>query len=384
MNASAPGFADSKRHYPVLDGLRGVAALLVVAFHLFEAHAPSRFGQIINHGYLAVDFFFVLSGFVIGYAYDDRWGRMGLLDFCKRRLIRLHPMIVLAMAIGAALYYFQDSPLFPAIHGTPMWKMFAVMAVGMTLLPLPPSMDIRGWGEMHPLNGPAWSLFFEYVANLLYALVVRRFSNTLLGVLVFVSGCVLAHHAVLGPNGDVIGGWSLEAAQLQLGFTRLMYPFFAGLLLSRMVKPGRVRHGFLLSAAMLALVLAMPRIGGPATLWMNGLYETFVIVAVFPLLVWMGAGAEMGPGPAGRLCAFLGGLSYPLYIIHYPFVYTYTAWVADNKVGIARGAPVALASLAACVMLAWACLRFYDIPLRAWLGRRLDRKAPRTLPQTVA
>lgn len=67
-------FSDSKRHYLILDGLRGVAALMVVIFHLFEAHATSRFDQFINHGYLAVDFFFVLSGFVVGYAYDDRWG----------------------------------------------------------------------------------------------------------------------------------------------------------------------------------------------------------------------------------------------------------------------------------------------------------------------
>ena len=88
------------------DGLRGVASLVVVAFHLFEAHAASHADQIINHGYLAVDFFFVLSGFVIGYAYDDRWGRMTYRDFFKRRLIRLHPMVVMGMLIGAAAFSF--------------------------------------------------------------------------------------------------------------------------------------------------------------------------------------------------------------------------------------------------------------------------------------
>ena len=90
----------------ILDGLRGVASLVVVAFHLFEAHAASHADQIINHGYLAVDFFFVLSGFVIGYAYDDRWGRMTYRDFFKRRLIRLHPMVVMGMLIGAAAFSF--------------------------------------------------------------------------------------------------------------------------------------------------------------------------------------------------------------------------------------------------------------------------------------
>lgn len=63
---------NSKPHYPILDGLRGVAALVVVAFHIFEANATSHLDQRIKHGYLAVDFFFLISGFVIGYAYDDR------------------------------------------------------------------------------------------------------------------------------------------------------------------------------------------------------------------------------------------------------------------------------------------------------------------------
>lgn len=173
-------YADSKPHYDILDGLRGVAALLVVVFHLCEAHATSHFDQLLNHGYLAVDFFFALSGFVIGYAYDDRWGRMTVGGFFKRRLIRLQPMVVLGMAVGAALFYFQDCDMWP-VHAVPVWKMLAVMLVGMTLLPVPVSMDVRGWQEMHPLNGPGWSLFYEYCANILYALVVRRFPKWLLG-----------------------------------------------------------------------------------------------------------------------------------------------------------------------------------------------------------
>jgi len=96
-------FPDSKRHYEILDGLRGVAAIMVLLFHIFETftmgeHLHQRY---VNHGYLAVDFFYVLSGFVIGYAYDDRWGRMTLGNFFKRRVIRLHPMIILGMVIGA-------------------------------------------------------------------------------------------------------------------------------------------------------------------------------------------------------------------------------------------------------------------------------------------
>ena len=372
---TSTGFADSKRHYPILDGLRGVAALMVVAFHLFEAHAASRFVQIINHGYLAVDFFFLLSGFVIGYAYDDRWRSMTVGEFCKRRLIRLHPMIVVAMLVGAALFYFQQGVAFPKIQDTPLWLVLALMFIGMTLLPVGGALDVRGWGEMHPLNGPAWSLFYEYVGNLLYALFVRRFSKVALGLCVFLAGCALVHHCVAGPQGDVIGGWSLDPAQVRLGLTRLLYPFFAGLLLSRVVKVGRVRHAFLLSSAIVVATLAMPRFGGEQAVWMNGLYESVCIIAVFPLVVYLGASGSVHEGPAARACNFLGGISYPLYITHYPFVYAYTAWVVTNKVTLREGAPVALATLLLCVLLAHVCLKYYDIPVRRWLTRRYMRQA---------
>src|SRR6187431_945026 len=130
-----------KKHYEILDGLRGVAAILVVIFHIFEAfNEGSRFKQIINHGYLAVDFFFLLSGFVVAYAYDDRWGKMTQWDFYKRRLIRLQPMVIIGMIIGAVLYYFQASDiLFPQIEAMPLSNVVLVMFIGFTLIPLTPS-----------------------------------------------------------------------------------------------------------------------------------------------------------------------------------------------------------------------------------------------------
>src|ERR1043165_6348331 len=127
----------SKPHYPILDGLRGVASVIVVAFHVCEAHATSHADQLINHGYLAVDFFFALSGFVVGYAYDDRWTKMSVTDFFKRRLIRLQPMVVMGMIVGAAAFYFQKSSLWPGIESVPVWKTILVMVIGCTLIPVP-------------------------------------------------------------------------------------------------------------------------------------------------------------------------------------------------------------------------------------------------------
>ncbi|MCB0636755.1 MAG: acyltransferase, partial [Lewinella sp.] len=228
-------YTDSKKHYEILDGLRGVAAILVVAFHVFEIFSGGdHVKQLINHGYLAVDFFFALSGFVIGHAYDDRWGTMSLKSFFKRRLIRLHPMIIMGMTIGAVLFYFGASAsLFPRISETAVWQLLLTLLVGYVMLPVPPSLEIRGWTEMYPLNGPAWSLFFEYIANIFYALFLRKASVRVLAVLVAISAAALVHLAVFGGHGDVIGGWALDGAQLHVGFVRLLYPFLAGLLLSR-------------------------------------------------------------------------------------------------------------------------------------------------------
>ena len=111
IQPSMSAFTDTKSHYDILDGLCGVAAIMVVWFHIFEAYATSHLDQNINHGYLAVDFFFILSGFVIGYAYDDRWGKMGIKEFIKRRVIRLHPMVVMGAIIGAVMFYWQGCPV---------------------------------------------------------------------------------------------------------------------------------------------------------------------------------------------------------------------------------------------------------------------------------
>lgn len=132
----------------------------------------------------------MLSGFVIGYAYDDRWNRMTVGTFFKRRIIRLHPMVIMGSIVGAAFFYFQESPCFPPIENTSVGTMLLVMLLGCTLLPLPLKFDIRGWTEMHPLNGPAWSLYYEYIGNILYALFVRKFNKVALSVLVFVAGCL--------------------------------------------------------------------------------------------------------------------------------------------------------------------------------------------------
>ena len=371
MNRSITTFSDSKSHYQILDGLRGVAAILVVLFHILEIFSGyDHKKQIINHGYLAVDFFFLLSGFVIGYAYDDRWSKMSIKEFFKRRLIRLHPMIILGMIIGAILFYFSASPTsFPHVAEYPIWKLMLVMLVGFTLLPIPAHLDIRGWGQMHPLNGPAWSLLFEYIANILYALFIRKFSKTVLAILVCLAGCLLIHLAV--TYGDVVGGWSLRPKQIRIGLTRLIYPFFAGLLISRVHKPGHFKNAFLWCSLLLVSILSFPRLGGGERLWLNGLYDSFSIIILFPIIVYLGANGKVTGDRGIKICKFLGDISYPLYITHYPLIYIYIGWVTDHKLSILRALPVGLIVFIASLALAYGSLKVYDMPVRNWLIKKL-------------
>jgi peptidoglycan/LPS O-acetylase OafA/YrhL len=366
-----------KKHYEILDGLRGVAAILVVAFHIFETFSGgNRFIQMINHGYLAVDFFFLLSGFVVAYAYDDRWEKMTQWEFYKRRLIRLQPMVIMGMIIGAALYYFQASDvLFPQIATMPVWKLILVMFVGFTLIPLTPSAEIRGWGEMHPLNGPAWSLFFEYIANILYAVLFRRFSNKVMTLFVVIFAGMFINYTVFGPKGDVIGGWSLNLEQMNVGFTRLLYPFFAGVLLSRLGKLIHIKGAFWICSLLITMLLAIPRIGDENTLWMNGIYESVCVILLFPLIVSIGAGGELKNPFSLKICKLLGAISYPIYITHYPLIYWYTAWVVDNKVALKDGYMLGIGVLIASIVLAYACLKLYDEPVRNWLQKKFQKRS---------
>ena len=251
------------------------------------------------------------------------------------------------------------------------------MLIGFTLIPVPTSLDIRGWTEMHPLDGPAWSLFFEYVGNILYALFIRKFSNKLLAILVFLAGCATIHLAVTSPHGDMIGGWSLEPLQLRIGFTRLLYPFLAGLLLSRLAKPGKLHNAFTWSSLILVLVLAWPRVGSDDAKWVNGLYDALVILLVFPAVVYMGASGQLGKGPVSKISHFLGDISYPIYIIHYPFIYWYTNWAIEHDqylFGSTTGhivlVLVSVAVLLVSILVAYLCLKLYDEPVRRWLTRK--------------
>lgn len=362
-------FADTKPHYNILDGLRGIAAITVVCFHLFEAFATSHLDQRINHGYLAVDFFFILSGFVVGYAYDDRWKTMKTKDFIKRRIIRLQPMVVMGAVIGACMFYFQGCPVWDVSRVTVAALLIAALLNAM-LIPSVPGTEIRGLGEMYPLNGPTWSLFFEYIGNILYALFIRKLSTIGLTVLVVIAGVALATFAMFGPYGDICVGFQLTGTEFTGGFLRVLFSFSAGLLLFRLFKPINIKGAFWWCSLSVIVLLSVPRIGGAEHFWMNGLYDTLCFALFFPLIVFFGASGKTTDKYTTRICKFLGDISYPLYMVHYPFIYLYYAWVKNENLTFTESLPGAIALLAGSILLAYACLKLYDEPVRRYLSKR--------------
>ncbi|MDE5608216.1 MAG: acyltransferase [Muribaculaceae bacterium] len=369
-----PASGSQKPRYELLDGLRGVAAMLVIWYHFFEGFATSPTDQMMNHGYLAVDFFFVLSGFVIGYAYDDRW-RKGLTPrrFMLRRVIRLQPMVVLAVVLGAVAWIVQGCVRW---DGTPMpvGSLLVALLLGLVLIPVLPGADadVRGNGEMFPLNGPSWSLFFEYIGSLLYALCLRRLSVRALWTVVIVSGACLAATAFGNMSGAYhLGvGWSLADGGFFGGFFRLSFSFSAGLLISRTFRRRTIRGAFWLCAAMMAVLMAMPYIGGDSISPWNALYDSAATLFTFPLIVWLGACGTTTDRFSTSVCNFLGELSYPVYIIHYPVMYLFYAWVWDNGYRFADVWPACCVLFVVIILMAWAALRYYDAPVRRYLSDR--------------
>ena len=368
-------FTDTRPHYELLDGLRGIAAILVLFYHIFEgfsfAEVTNGDGdgiiRVLNHGHIAVDFFFILSGFVISYAYDDRWKKMSTWQFFKRRLIRLHPMLVMGAIIGTMAFAIVG---FEKWDGTtaPMGWVMTAMLLTIFMIPAVPGVpyEVRGNGEMFPLNGPAWSLFFEYIGNILYALIIRRLSTRMLAILTVILGCLHAWFFVGNISGyDMVGvGWTIDEINFWGGLVRMLFPFTIGMLLARIFKPRKIKGAFWICSIMLIALFSVPYIPSAGNISINSLYEVVCIATIFPFIVWVGA-CGISSGKTAKINRQLGEISYPLYIVHYPIMYIFYAWLIENNIYNIEECPgTATIVVASSIILAHLCLKLYDEPIR--------------------
>lgn len=356
-----------KEHFEVLDGLRGSAAFLIVIFHLFNYsfgfHGPYA---IVKHAHLAVDFFFALSGFVVAYAYDDRWNRMTTLQFFRIRLIRLHPLVLIGATLGLIFYLFD--PFSRMVNRGPLSMVLFAYLTSLLLLPSP---AIAGrHNESQALNGPAWSLMQEYLGNIVYALLLRRLRPAALSILFALSGLGLIW--VANAKGSLDGGW--DYPNLWMAPLRLTVSFVLGLWLYRIHDRIRMpKIGLLLLSLVLVVCFQMPRLPKIGVLNWNGLYEAACVLFLFPLIILLGAHSNAGIGMM-RVCKFSGRLSYPIYITHIGFVYLVSGYARAAHPSPSVIIAWIFAVLPVIIAVAWFFLKFFDEPVRAWLTQRYGIK----------
>ena len=294
-------------------------------------------------------------------------------EFFKRRLIRLHPMLIMGAVIGAITFFAVGCERWDGSIAPTSWVMIA-MLLTMCMVPAVPGVpyEVRGNGEMFPLNGPGWSLFFEYIGNICYALFMRRMSTKVLAFFTLLLGIAHAWFFIGDVSGyDMIGvGWTIDAINFWGGFIRMLFPFSMGMLLARTFRPRNVKGAFWICSAALIALFAVPYIPSTDGVSLNSLYEFVCIGVIFPALVWLGA-CGSASGAAKKINTFLGEFSYPLYIVHYPIMYIFYAWLIKRDIYTLEACwPVALLVVVSSIALAYACLKLYDEPVRRWLSRR--------------
>ena len=348
-----------KQRYITLDAMRGVAALFVVARHFGGLHVVRE----TQFSYLAVDLFFLLSGFVLSLSYGDRLASgMSPAEFLIRRIIRLYPLYLIGISISIAVALFDVSN--GNVHAPTIATLAAISGFGLLLLPSPTRYFSS---DIFPILVPAWSLFFElFVANVLFAVLRGRKRTLLVAAATILSAVILLLAGWIHHSLDIGATWGSFIG----GFPRVCFSFFAGVLLQRWHQnhPPRLKMPSWLMLLILVVVL-LPSIGGRLGL----MYESACVLFVFPALVFWGAEATQRHGWIGTA---LGDTSYALYVIHYPLVTL--AGRALDKMGLYSGRWEELAFFILVVPAAYALHRYYDEPVRAaitrWRGRRKRRQ----------
>ena len=336
------------RTFETLDGLRGVAALAVMFWHL-----PGN--PIFHSGYLAVDLFFILSGFVIAYRYEARLtDNLDGRRFMMMRMIRLYPLYLLGSLIGAAwalIGFFVHDEL-SRVFG---W----LKRVGYTVLMIP---DVWSGGAVYPFNYPAWSLFYEVFVNAIYGFTAHV-SNVVLTTIIAVSASILAVAVFYSGNMH----FTIFMPEFLLGFLRASFGFYVGIAIYRMRERNLLptwRVPPMLIAALLLVVLTIPR-EGPLAPWLT----LAVVFVAFPLMVIVALHNEP-KGLLARIFTLLGLLSFPVYAIHRPLFSIF--WSAGDKLNISQDASSAIAIVASLV-LSWMAMQFFDKPVRHWLTGRAKK-----------
>ncbi|HVY88691.1 MAG TPA: acyltransferase [Hyphomonadaceae bacterium] len=347
-----------------LDGLRGIAAILVLACHV----PNSFFIGVAPNAYLAVDLFFVLSGFVLAYAYQQRLSSgMSVVRFMQLRLVRLYPLYILGSLVGVAAVLAGtqaiDGPAF-------VTSLVAALLFLPSPLPLPPS------HFAYPFNFPAWSLFFELFINVVFAIVMPRFGRRGLIVTMAIGLVALV--------GLAIGIHGLNAGSLLRnfvgGFGRVIFSFFCGVALYGLQTSAKFPKFTLPVWLPVAMLLGL--FVTPASPAMRPVFDFLANAVFFPLIVL--AGANTAPkGVTARTFAVLGLASYGFYVLQMPLIMSLDVLLpASLGRDLGSFGPAGTIAVAvALFLLALAADAFYDAPVRNWLQKKLRSPRLKTAEQ---
>jgi len=349
-----------KKHFLALDGLRGTAALAVASAHVTAYNAGTT---ALPHAFLAVDFFFIISGFVIAHAYEQRLlSNMGFGEFIELRVVRLWPLIVAGLALGA--FYFVIKSVFQPAEAVSVGYLGVAIIFGLLLAPLNMVLGTDGY----PLDPPCWSLFFEMIANALYALLCRfrLISSGMLFVIIAISllGLMAESRLELWDVPQHFSNRLALATSFLEGGSRVGFGFFLGVTFYRYRNHSFFRRLPRLHPALASIVLLMSLSLPP---FLSNIYDFVVTILILPLIVVLSAHYEL-QGSGAAASKFAGWLSYPLYVVHYPVMFLTAG--AVKYLGVR--APLFIlevGTIISCLAAAYLLGKFYDEPVRRWLAR---------------
>ncbi|WP_197018411.1 acyltransferase family protein [Sphingomonas sp. URHD0057] len=337
--------------FVMLDGLRGVAALIVAFGHISEVLG---FG-VLPHAHLAVDFFFVLSGFVIAQVYEARLQTtMTPGEFFIRRAIRLQPMVILGAVLTATIVIIEGWSGTGTGAGAILWALVAAsLFIPFHTLSAPAAF---------PLNGPVWSLFAEYWVNILYSFIAPALTRVRLQALLVAGLGILL--VLLSMSGGIGRVWESDTIGLSAG--RVLYPFFAGVLVSRAFRDGRLTS-LRLSPVMAVTILCAVLLAPPTRF--DAAFDFASITMGMPLLVAASTNDNLY-GIARRTMLLSGVLSYPIYVLHFPLAFLLIVPFLFTVVASGLAGPALALFMVTLVATSYLVLRYIDEPLRAWLTAR--------------
>jgi len=352
-------------HYDVLDGLRGIAAFAVMFCHFLKPTDTQLFP---NAG-LAVDFFFILSGFVIMHAYGKRLrGGMPTREYLCRRVIRLYPLFLIGLIIGTPVLIWLTQTGFSTYSYS---QIAASLPVNIAFLPFPTHEGVfnlgvsrKTFGEIFPSNPPAWSLFFEMIASFAFVFLLKLKRRALIGGIVFCYGLLLLGKGELGGS---------MSAYFWSGFPRVMFGFMLGNLIYLLSTDTKyteklqvfVKRYVRFSYVPYVLLIGIFAMSLPA--YAITAYQMMVIALLAPILV--AAASKIKPkGTEQRIAKTLGWLSYPVYCLHFPV--GRAVFLAGKDSGLSQMALMTIASLLT-IAVAVVLTKFIEEPARRLLSKKI-------------